>query len=375
MRKIKILQSINSLGVGGTTIFVMNFFRYINKEKFQIDFVIYDDTMLYFYPEVTAAGSHVFVCKSNFQNKYVRLCDQIKQVKHLLMQNHYDIIHCHSCSFVGMFCGAIPGYLIKGTKVIAHSHSVGIPKNTVRDRLTREIARLFLSHIVDMGFTCSDLAGNGKYTKSFMNSSNYVMIHNAVEVQKYRFDVNNRMKLRAHYNIGEKLAIGNVGRLSYEKNQSFLLDIMVNTLKQKIDAVLIVVGGGELENELKKKVKALELTDSVIFTGSVEDVEVYYSAMDVFVMPSFHEGLPFTAIEAQVNSLNCVFSDRITRMADVTGMSRFLSLEDSLDEWTEAIVAGAVNRCSEQRMQQLLENYDLIKEVRRVEHYYEYLQR
>lgn len=374
-QKIKVLQSINSFGMGGNTIFAMQFFRHIDKEKFQIDFVIYDDTKMDFYQEVIDAGSRVFVCKSKYKNKYMRLYDQMRQVSHLLKHHHYDIIHCNSCSFVGIFRGAVPGYLIKGTKVITHSHSVGTPKNTICDQIIRNVAKFFLSHIVDMGFTCSDVAGDSKYTKKFMNSAKYVMIHNAVEVHKFSFDENNREELRKHYNIEGKLVIGNVGRLSHEKNQSFLIDILADVLRREVDAILIIVGGGELEGELKNKVKELELTNRVIFTGSVRDVERYYSAMDVFVMPSLYEGLPFTAIEAQVNSLNCIFSNRITQMADVTGMSKFLPLDAALDEWSESVIAGAMCRCNEQKMQDLLENYDLCREAKRVEHYYKYLKR
>ena len=122
--KIKVLQSLISFGVGGNQIFVMNFFRHFNKDKFQIDFVIYDDTAMEFYEEVVKAGSRVFVCKSKYKNKYLRLFDQMGQVSNILKQNHYDIVHSHSCSFVGILKGAIPGFFSKVTKVISNAHNL-----------------------------------------------------------------------------------------------------------------------------------------------------------------------------------------------------------------------------------------------------------
>jgi len=97
--KIRVLQSVNSLGIGGSVICVMNFFRHIDKERFQVDFVICDDTKMNFYDEIIEAGSKVFICRTQCKNKYLKLISQIRQIKEILTQNHYDIIHCHSCSF------------------------------------------------------------------------------------------------------------------------------------------------------------------------------------------------------------------------------------------------------------------------------------
>lgn len=369
-RKIKVLQSVNSLGVGGNVIFVMNFFRKIDKEKFQIDFLIYDDSKMDYYDEVKSAGSNVFIVKRKYKNRLFNLFSQMWQVRRILKKENYDIIHCHSCSFFGIFKGAIPGYFNSKVKVISHSHNPGMPKNTLLDNIVRGISKKFLSHIVDMGFSCSDYAGESKYTDKFMKSDRYKIIHNAIHVENYVYNNSFREIIRNSYNIGDRVLIGNVGRLANQKNQSFLLDIFAKIKQINKDTMLIIIGGGELEKQLKNKAVNLGVIDSVIFTGSVNDANKYYSAMDVFVMPSLYEGLPFTAIEAQVNGLKCVISDKVTKMTDASGETIFISLDDSMDKWSDIVLKSAESRISSEKVSDVIANYNICIEAKRMEELY-----
>lgn len=368
--KIKVLQSVISLGIGGNEMFVMNFFRNIDKEKFQIDFLIYDDKKTVFYKEVVESGSKVYIINNRYNNKILNFISQICQVRKVLKETDYNIIHCHSCSFIGIFRAAIPGFLNRNIKVISHSHNPGMPKNNKLDNIIRNISKWILSHIVDMGFSCSDLAGESKYTSKFINSDKYKIIHNAINVKKYCYNEKDRIEIRQKCLIEDKVIIGNVGRLSYQKNQGFLLELFKSLLKKKNNVVLMIIGGGELEDELKNKADELQIKDNVIFTGSINDVSKYYSAMDVFVMPSIYEGLPFTAIEAQVNGLKCVISDKVTKMVDVTGDTKFISLSESYDTWVDAIIESSEERSDSEKVANVVKDYDLKKETIRLEQLY-----
>ncbi len=369
-RKIKVLQSVSSLGVGGNVAFVMNFFRKIDKEKFQIDFLIYDDSKMDYYDEVKSAGSNIFVVKRKYKNKTFNLLSQMWQVRKILKNEKYDIIHCHSCSFFGIFKGAIPAYFCSKIRVISHSHNPGMPKNTVIDNVVRNISKRFLSHIVDMGFSCSDYAGESKYTDKFMKSDRYKIIHNAINVDDYVYNASVRKSIRERYSVGNKILIGNVGRLANQKNQSFLLEIFSKIKQINSDTMLMIIGGGELEKQLHEKAMNLGIIDDVIFTGSINDANKYYSAMDVFVMPSLYEGLPFTAIEAQVNGLKCVISDKVTKMTDASGETTFTSLDDSLEKWADIILKSAENRICTEKVLNVIENYNISIEVKRLEKLY-----
>ena len=367
--KIKILMSLGSLGIGGNEIFVMNFFRHIDKSKFQVDFVIFDDTRLDFYNEVTTAGSKVYIIKPFKKDGISLFFYQIHEVKKLLKSNHYDIVHCHSCSFIGILRSAIPAHQIKDTKVISHAHNPGMPKNNPIDKGIRMITKIYLSRIVDMGLSCSDIASQSKYTKKFMKSNKYAIIRNAIETNKYKFDLKKKNKIRKQYNLSDEILVGNVGRLAYQKNQLFLLEIFSEIHKVNSNTKLIIIGGGELETELKCKAEKLNIADMVIFTGSVSNTADYYSAMNAFVMPSHYEGLPFTAVEAQVNGLRCVFSDKITRMADISETSVFLPLNNA-SEWVAPVLNAAASRIPHQKTALICNQYDLRIETKRLQQLY-----
>ncbi len=367
-QKIKVLQSINSFGMGGNTIFAMQFFRHIDKEKFQIDFVIYDDTKMDFYQEVIDAGSRVFVCKSKYKNKYMQLYDQMRQVGHLLKHHHYDIIHCNSCSFVGIFRGAVPGYFTKGTKVIAHAHSVGTPKNTKADTKIREILKKICSHISDLGFACSEEGGESKYTKKFRKSSRYSVINNAIEIEKFFFKEKNRIEKRRQLGLGQEFVIGSVGRLAKEKNYLFLIDVMAELLQNNKQCRLLLVGEGEQRKQIEEKAERLGVTDSLLMVGRTQCPEEYYPAMDVFVLPSLYEGFGMVNIEAQASGLPCIVSEAVPRTVDISGRVTFLPHD--VHRWCEALDEMSRNEKFD-REKVYSKKYDIHQEAKRMEAFYE----
>lgn len=367
---IKVLQSVSSLGIGGNELSVMNFFRNIDKSQFQVDFLIYDER-LEFAEEVKAAGAKIYLCPQKKANKLVRMFIEAKFAYQTLKENDYDIIHCNGCSFVNIMRATIPAKLVGNVKIIAHGHSVGkLEKNPV-ERAIYAVFRGILSACVHLGFSCSDLVAKSKYTRKFIDSNKHVMIRNAIAVEKYCFNQKNRDDIRKQYGLENKMVIGHVGRLAQEKNQSFLLDVLVNLREKRDDAALLLVGGGAMMEELKEKAARLGIENDVVFTGSVFDAERYYSAMDVFAMPSLYEGLPFTAIEAQVNGLKCVLSDGITRTANISGDVQYASLSGGFGIWAEKICQCAESRSEKEKNQLVVEQYDIKKETLRLQEIYQ----
>lgn len=366
--KIKVLQSLGSLAVGGNQIFVMNFFRHIDKEKFQIDFVIYDDTKMDFYQEVIDAGSRVFVCKSKYRNKYMQLYDQMRQVGHLLKHHHYDIIHCHSCSFVGIFRGAVPGYFTKGTKVIAHAHNPGRPKNTKMDTKIREVLKKICSHISDLGFACSEECGDSKYTQKFRKSSRYGIINNSIEIEKYFFREKKRIEKRRQLGFEKEFVIGSVGRLEEQKNYLFLIDVMAELLQNNKQYRLLLVGDGSQKKQIEEKAERLGIESYLCMIGKTQHPEEYYPAMDAFVLPSLYEGFGLVNIEAQASGLPCIVSEAVPRDVDISGRVTFLPHD--VHHWCE--VLDKISRIVKPDREQVYsEKYDIRKEVKRMEAFYE----
>ena len=371
MKKIRVLQSVNSLGRGGTVIFVINFFRHIDKSRFQVDFVIYDDTKMEFYDEVLQAGSRVFVCRKRFRNKFMQLLSQIWQVKRLLKKERYDMIHCHSCSFIGIFRGAIPGFLTKGVKVVSHAHSVGTPTNTFCDKVVRQLLKTIVSHIVDVGCACSDIAGKSKYCERFIHSGNYLVINNAIDTDDYQFNIDKRKRIREKLGItAEQFVVGNVGRLEHEKNHIFLLEVFKLILNRKPGAVLVLVGDGSNRLSLERKAEELKIKSNVIFLGACKCAADYYQAMDCFVLPSYYEGFPFVLVEAQVNGLRCIVSDNMTKDVNISGGVVFKSLNEEADDWADSICEFGSRRMERREVEQVIEKYELSNEVLKFERLY-----
>lgn len=363
--KIKILMSLNSLGMGGNVIFVMNFFRNIDKEKFQVDFLIYDDTKMDFYKEVLSYGSKVFVIKeTDFRSRK-------NKIRLLLDTGKYDIIHINSCSLKGLFKTVLPAASLdkNNVKIIAHAHNPGTPKHTVIDNLTRSFLKTLLTSKIDYGFACSEESGASKFTSSFLKSDRFFIINNAIETERFSYNETVRNTLRKQYKLDNKFVIGSVGRLEAQKNYLFFLDVLKKYAAAVPETVFLLVGDGSQREALEKKTAALHLEKNVIFVGKAADTERYYQAMDLFVLPSIYEGFGFVNIEAQVSGLPCVVSDRVPETIDISEKVSFVPLD--ADQWVQAIkktyeVSGERKTC-------ISSKYDLKCETRRLESIYQKL--
>ena len=174
-------------------------------------------------------------------------------------------------------------------------------------------------------------------------NGNVAILHNAVDLDVFFSKSEERKKVRKEFGISNStIVIGHIGRFMTQKNHTFLLDIFAEFHKKHSNSVLLLVGTGELEQQIKEKIKALNLENHVKFAGVRSDIPDVLSAMDAFVLPSFYEGMPNVIIEAQATGLPCIISDTITREADITGLVKYMSLQTSAQEWADN-VAKSIN--------------------------------
>ncbi len=368
-RKIRILQSVETLGIGGNELFVMNLFRNIDKEKFSMDFLAYGSRMD-FREEMMAGGSKTFVCPQSAGNKMIRMLKNGWYVYKVLKENEYDIVHCNSCSFAGILRAAIPARLC-GVKVISHGHNPGAPKNTVIDDFLRSILKVFLSRISDMGFACSDEAGASKFTAKYMKTPKYQVINNAIETEKFAYNPDVREQIRNEYNLTDKFVIGSVGRLAAQKNYLYMIDVLEAYVKINENACLFLAGEGNQHDAIIAKAKEKGVEAHLVMAGKVSAPEKYYQAMDVFVLPSVFEGFGFVNIEAQVSGLGCVVSTAVPKEVDISGRVEFVDFDT--DKWCEALEAARRESESIQRKTVVTDKYDINNECRRLEGYYKSL--
>lgn len=184
----------------------------------------------------------------------------------------------------------------------------------------------------------------------FGKYANVKLVNNGVDLDVFRYDAQERARIRNEFSLGERFVVGHVGRFDEQKNHRYLLEVFKEIQKQRKDAVLLVVGTGKLEEEIRGRIKELGLQENVVLAGRRFDIPALLSAMDVFVFPSLHEGMPNTVIEAQATGLPCVIADTITQEADITGLVHYLPLTQTPETWahTALSVMEIERRCTRQ---------------------------
>lgn len=326
---IRILHCvIGSMNVGGIETMLMELYRNIDKTRFQFDFVVHDYNRNEYEDEILAMGGTLY--RIPF---YSRSPLRHNRLFYKLLQQHpeYQIIHIHTTYSIMYSDAKIAKKL--GRIIVIHSHNSAA--NTKRALLHRFYKNRF-SKIADYRLSCSNSAANWLFTKDDLLS---VQIwKNAVKIEQFKFDDRIRKKIREENHAGNKFIIGCVGRLSYQKNQAFLLEIFKRTLVENQNMELWLIGDGENRDALKKRVREMEITEKVVFGGTKNNVNEYMMAMDLLVLTSRWEGLPVVLLEAQATGLPVVIPYYIDEMARLSNSCIQVNDYNDITEWSEKIL-------------------------------------
>lgn len=307
----------------GINSFLMNVYRNIDRSRYQFDFLIYGNGVGDYDEEIYGLGGNIFRVQRPGGNLYKNVKDTYETMKN----GKYKIIHRHtavSLCWTDLFAAKRAG--IKNR--IVHSHGTCCNK-PVLHKLCYPLFCMYATHRL----ACGAEAGKWLYRRK-----SYQIIKNSIDVEKYRFSKEKRENFRKELKINDTtFVIGNIGRISEEKNPFLLIDIFEELLKKSMDAVCIFVGDGNLKKDAERRVKKKGLEGRVLFIGCSDDVQGWLSCMDVVVYPSLYEGFPFSVIESEAAGVPSVLSDKVPVEVDVTGLSRQISLTASLQQWEEAV--------------------------------------
>lgn len=323
-KPIKVAHVIGMAINGGTEALWMNYYRNIDRTKVQFDFLVESESKIINKEEIERLGGHVIIIPP-----YKNVFKYIKTLKKIFKENQYDIVHSNM--------NALSVFTLKaakkaGIKVrIAHSHSTSNKKEWKKN-IVKNILRPFSKKYATDYFACSEHAGRWLFGDKTYDQGKVKIIKNAIDIEKFKFNEENRKSIRNEFNIlDDEILIGNVGRMMPQKNQSFLLDVFVKYHQNNPKSKLMIINDGPLFEELKAKANNLNISDSVIFVGPKSDLYRYYSAFDVFTLPSLYEGLGIVLVEAQANGLNCIASINVPREVDGTGNVLYAKLKEV--EW------------------------------------------
>lgn len=346
MEKIKILYFVDRLLLGGIQKLIVEWALKIDKSKFQVDFLLLDDGQEYdLEKRLKEEGFHVYKLEGIWIKSLLDYIDYAKALD-LFFSNHrdYKVVHMHSSSKNFLVLKYAKKYQVPIR--IAHSHNIDFQTKNKLKKCFGDVLKISLRKYATDYFACSTIAGEWLFGKQIVKGPSFKVIHNAIDYGKFKFDPKMREKMRAEFKIsGDVLLIGNVGRFMNQKNHTFLIDIFYELTKLNPNVMLILIGIGEKEEEIKNKVAKLHLKDRVIFAGFRENVNELMQAMDVFLLPSLHEGLPVVGIEAQASGLPVFTSkDVVTKELKITNQVHFISLEKNASEWANDILKSDLSR-------------------------------
>ena len=364
-RRLRVLQVGMTRNLGGIETYLIEQFRHLDKSKIDYDFVnITGEYSICYEDEILASGSKIFKVVSRHKNPLLHYW----QWFNILLQNKgvYDVIVLNTNSLEYVFplvLGKIFGIPVR----VIHSHNSGFEnKQGLARRLLVGMNKKLLAWSANLRFACSQFAGQWMF-----KDNPYHVIYNAIDIHKYDADLIVREETRNALGLHTELTLLHVGRFSYQKNHSFLLDIFKEVHRIQPDSVLLLVGDtteeSEFLTEVKRKIKSYGLGNVVRLLGRRDDVNKIMQAADVLVMPSFFEGLTVVGIEAQASDLPLLLSDTVTKELGLLPSTQFISLEAGPTAWAKAIVNSKQHNRQSRYEELKAAGYDIGNETERVE--------
>lgn len=334
MKKTKILQFQIKNTKGGVTQYILNNWEYIDRDKFQFDFVTFSKE-LDFAHQLENEG-----CKIYYMSCYAEEnLELFNQELNNILSRPYDAVHLHT-NWWKSFNLEKAATRHRIPKIIVHSHNTMVDVLDEKERAASIERHYKLRNEFNMSMAtdlaaCSDKARRWLFGENIPEEKVNI-INYGINVEKFIFNSNKREQLRKDMQLNDCFIIGHIGRFVYQKNHEFLINMFRQVSSKSEKARLLLIGTGELEENIKKKVEAYGLTDKVIFLGKRDDVSDLMQLMDVFCLPSRFEGFGIVLIEAQAAGLKCICSDAIPAEAKITDNINFLDF--NVDYWVDKIL-------------------------------------
>lgn len=326
MKKIRIL-AISTSGLdrkeGISTVILDNFSRF-DKEKFELHIIASGAYSYTLVQEFSTAGISIKCLPS----RKTSVTQYIKALINLFRTEQYDALYIHGSSalmsmelLIAKMCGC---------KVrVVHSHNT-----TCAHMKADKLLRPLFYHLYTSALACGKDAGQWLY-----GNRKFLIVKNGRDIQKYCFKNEKRAEVRNKLGVtDDTLIIGHVGNFNIQKNQQFVLRIFKELRKFNPNAKLYLIGAGSLFEEVKKISNELQISDDVVFMGSIDNVEEMLQAMDVMVLPSLYEGLPLVVVEWQIAALPCLISDKITKECSYSSLVYYMSLDNEYIDWAKKLV-------------------------------------
>ena len=326
----RILQVVTIMNRGGIETMLMNYYRAIDRTEYQFDFLVHRQERGDYDDEIESMGGKIyraFPIRPWAYAQYAKFLDSFFKFH----AKDYIAIHCHIQDNSGFPMKYAAKYGIKNRLCTSHIAEYKIDGKLI----FRKFGQWFLKRYVTIRLACGEKAGALLY-----KDSPFYVVNNAIDSKSFKYNEETSISVRREREWNDKIVIGNVARFCQQKNHRMVVDVFAAIHSRYPNSVLVLVGKGGLENDIKQYVRFKGLYDYVFFEGLQADVSQYLSLFDIFLFPSYYEGLPLSVIEAQASGLKCFLSDTIDKTTDITGNVTFISLKSSPEYWAEKILSS-----------------------------------
>lgn len=355
---MRVLQVVTNMDRGGLESMLMNYYRHIDREKIQFDFLVHRQERAAFDDEIETLGGRIYCLP-----RLVPWSKSYLSALNRFFDEHtgYKVVHVHQDCLSSVILKAAKQHDVPVR--IAHSHSANQDKN-LKYPIKLWYKRSIPEYATNL-FACGKDAGDWMF-----GGASYQIINNAIDVAAYTYGPTKRQEMRRQLGLENKFTIGHVGGFSQPKNHPFLLDIFAALLKKEPNAVLLLVGGGEGMLKIQAKAQELGIAEHVRFLGVRSDVADLMQTMDVFVFPSLYEGLGIALVEAQAAGLPCVVSDTIPHEAYLTDLVDSEKLSAPEEKWAEKILAKRAAPRTDRREEIATHGFDISTEAVKLQEFY-----
>lgn len=329
---LRVLQVIGAMDRGGAETLIMNLYRKIDRNQVQFDFLVNEGRECDYDKEIAALGGRIFrIPRYRIFNEFAYK----KACKQFFCDHAYSIVHGHIGLPASIY---LKEASCSGAFTIAHSHSQYFPLTP------EEIVFRICSHrvrgVADYYLGCSEEAGKDRFGSEIVGGNSFHVLNNGVDAIAFQFNITARQQIRAELQLEDDAPVfGHVGRLTGVKNHKFLFEVFRLIKKQIPGARLLLLGRGELEDQLRSEAKELGFEESVSFLGVRSDVSSLLSAMDVFIFPSLSEGLPCAVVEAQASGLPVILSTGVPPAAEILSSTKRVDLSFGPSYWADLAVS------------------------------------
>ena len=358
---------------GGTENVMINIVKNIDRDRFHIDFLIFDKT-----PDQSDDKKYLESLGCGFYQITARGVDRKlhnRELDEFFRDHKYDIVHTHMDAIGEEALKAAKKHGVKA--LIAHSHNTDQLDNPkgLKDHLhkcyliyEKHLLRRYAGYFV----ACSPEAGKWLFGEKICNGDKYLLLNNSIDSSAYAYDEYTRNAVRKELGLDGRKVIIHVGQFRTQKNHGKVIDVFDELHKRDDSFALVLVGTGEEQDNIKSKVEALGLKEDVLFLGNRNDIPELLMSADVFLFPSLYEGLGIALLEAQAADLICVVSDTIPELAVLTEKVRSVNLTESASVWSD-IVEEMMGKYTVRRDRSELfteKGYDINAQIKVLESFY-----